>query len=71
LLALKAYGVSQTAALPYALVLHVANFIPLILGGVLTLRLGSRRPDRPGPTPNESDVPPEGREAVYEEITAR
>jgi uncharacterized protein (TIRG00374 family) len=46
LLALKAYGISQTAALPYALVLHVDNFVPFILGGVLTLQLGARRPRR-------------------------
>ena len=29
MLALKAYGVSESAALPYALVLHVSNFVPL------------------------------------------
>jgi glycosyltransferase 2 family protein len=71
LLALKAYGVSQTAALPYALVLHVANFIPLILGGVLTLRIGARRPSRRAPSAAEIELPPDQREALYEEITAR
>jgi hypothetical protein len=64
LLALKAYGVSQTAALPYALVLHVANFIPLILGGVLTLRLGSRGPRRPATLATYTDFAPDGSGAV-------
>jgi hypothetical protein len=59
LLALKAYGISQTAALPYALVLHVANFIPFILGGVLTLQLGARRPRRPAATPTYTEFSPD------------
>jgi uncharacterized protein (TIRG00374 family) len=46
LLALKAYGISQTGALPYALVLHVANFVPFVIAGVVTLQLGARRPRR-------------------------
>jgi hypothetical protein len=29
-LALKAYGVSRTGALPYAIVLHISNFVPLV-----------------------------------------
>lgn len=45
-LALKAYGISQTDALPYALVLHVVNFVPFILAGVITLQLAARRPGR-------------------------
>jgi uncharacterized protein (TIRG00374 family) len=45
-LALKAYGISQTDALPYALVLHVVNFVPFILAGIVTLQLASRRPRR-------------------------
>jgi hypothetical protein len=60
LLALKAYGVSQTRALPYALVLHVANFIPLILGGVVTLRVGARRPRRPASVPTYTGLAPDG-----------
>jgi glycosyltransferase 2 family protein len=59
LLALKAYGVSQTAALPYALVLHVANFIPFILGGALTLQLGARRPRRPVAAPTYTELAPD------------
>jgi uncharacterized protein (TIRG00374 family) len=35
LLALNAYGISNTGALPYALVLHVVNFVPfVVLGGI-------------------------------------
>lgn len=45
-LALKAYGISQTDALPFAIVLHVVNFVPFILAGMLTLQLASRRPRR-------------------------
>ncbi len=45
-LALKAFGISQTEALPYAIVLHVVNFVPFILAGMLTLQLASRRPRR-------------------------
>jgi glycosyltransferase 2 family protein len=60
LLALKAYGISQTAALPYALVLHVANFVPFILGGVLTLQLGARRPRRAGTGAAYTELSPDG-----------
>jgi uncharacterized protein (TIRG00374 family) len=42
--ALAAYGVHQSAALPYALVLHVSNFVPLVIAGVATLRYAARRP---------------------------
>jgi uncharacterized protein (TIRG00374 family) len=42
--ALAAYGVGQSAALPYALVLHVSNFVPLVLGGAITLRYAARQP---------------------------
>ena len=45
-LALHAYHVSQSAALPYALVLHVSNFVPLVLVGALTLHAATRRPTR-------------------------
>jgi hypothetical protein len=41
--ALSAYHVHESAALPYALVLHVSNFVPLVLAGVLTLRYAARR----------------------------
>jgi uncharacterized protein (TIRG00374 family) len=42
-LALKAYGVSQTGALPYAIVLHISNFVPLVLAGAIALRFATRR----------------------------
>jgi glycosyltransferase 2 family protein len=45
-LALHAYHVSQSAALPYALVLHVSNFVPLVLVGVVTLHFAARQPSR-------------------------
>ena len=44
--ALAAYGLHQSAALPYALVLHVSNFVPLVLVGALTLHHAARRPVR-------------------------
>jgi len=45
-LALKAYGLSATAALPCAVVLHVSNFVPLVLAGAITLQFVARRPAR-------------------------
>jgi uncharacterized protein (TIRG00374 family) len=45
-LALHAYGVSQSAALPYALVLHVSNFVPLVLFGAITLHTAARQPSQ-------------------------
>ena len=45
-LALHAYHVPQSAALPYALVLHVANFVPLVAVGVITLHFAARQPPR-------------------------
>jgi uncharacterized membrane protein YbhN (UPF0104 family) len=45
-LALHAYGLSQTQALPAALVLHVTNFVPLVTVGALTLHTAARHPAR-------------------------
>jgi len=45
-LALHAFGVSQSAALPYALVLHVSNFVPLVLVGAITLHSAARQPSQ-------------------------
>jgi uncharacterized protein (TIRG00374 family) len=45
-LALHAYGVPESAALPYALVLHVSNFVPYVLGGAITLHFTARQPAR-------------------------
>jgi uncharacterized protein (TIRG00374 family) len=42
--ALAAYHVSESAALPYALVLHVSNFVPLVVVGAITLRYAARQP---------------------------
>jgi len=42
--ALAAYHVSKSAALPYALVLHVSNFVPLVVVGAITLRYAARQP---------------------------
>jgi uncharacterized protein (TIRG00374 family) len=44
LLALHAYGVSHSVALPYALVLHLVNLVPFIAVGVLLLHYNSRHP---------------------------
>jgi uncharacterized protein (TIRG00374 family) len=46
LIALRTYKIPHSAALPYALVLHIVNFIPyLIIGGIL-LRYNARHPRR-------------------------
>jgi uncharacterized protein (TIRG00374 family) len=44
LIALKAYGVARSAALPCALVLHAVNFVPFVLVGLLLLNHNVRRP---------------------------
>jgi uncharacterized protein (TIRG00374 family) len=41
LLALNAYGISNTGALPYALVLHVVNFLPFVVLGALALHFNA------------------------------
>ncbi len=46
LLALRAYHVPRSSALPYALVLHLVNFVPFVLVGVFLLRYNSRHPVR-------------------------
>ena len=48
LIALKAYGGPASEALPYAVVLHLVNFLPFLLAGGLTLHYNSRHPPRPG-----------------------
>jgi uncharacterized protein (TIRG00374 family) len=52
-LALHAYGVPASIALPYALVLHVSNFVPLVVVGALMLRSATRpsRAPRRAPPP--------------------
>jgi uncharacterized membrane protein YbhN (UPF0104 family) len=44
LIALKAYGVSHSEALPFALVLHLVNFVPFVLVGAFLLHYNSRHP---------------------------
>jgi glycosyltransferase 2 family protein len=44
LIALKAFGVPHSSALPYALVLHAVNFIPFVLVGAVLLHHNARRP---------------------------
>jgi hypothetical protein len=43
LIALKAFRVPHSSALPYALVLHAVNFIPFVLVGAVLLHYNARR----------------------------
>jgi len=44
LIALRAYGVPASSALPYAVVLHLVNFLPFLLVGAFLLHYNSRHP---------------------------
>ena len=44
LIALRAYGVPHSTALPYALVLHLVNFVPFVIIGAGLLHYNSRHP---------------------------
>ena len=46
LIALRAYGIPHSSALPYALVLHAVNFVPFVLVGLLLLQYNSRHSHR-------------------------
>jgi hypothetical protein len=46
LIALNAYGIPHSAALPYALVLHAVNFVPFVVIGVVLLQYNARHPVR-------------------------
>lgn len=46
LIALNAYGLPHSQALPYALVLHVVNFVPFVVVGALLLHYNTRHPVR-------------------------
>jgi hypothetical protein len=46
LIALKAYGLGRSTALPYALVLHLVNFVPFVLVGAGLLHYNARHPPR-------------------------
>jgi uncharacterized protein (TIRG00374 family) len=44
LIALRAYGIPASSALPYAVVLHLVNFLPFVLVGAYLLHYNSRHP---------------------------
>lgn len=44
LIALKAYNIPHSAALPYALVLHLLNFVPFVAVGAFLLHYNHRHP---------------------------
>lgn len=46
LIALKAYGIPHSSALPYALVLHAVNFVPFLLVGFPLLQYNARNSRR-------------------------
>jgi uncharacterized protein (TIRG00374 family) len=46
LIALSAYHIPHSSALPYAVVLHLVNFVPFVAVGALTLHHNSRHPRR-------------------------
>ena len=46
LIALRVYGIPPSSALPYAVVLHLVNFVPFVVVGVLILHYNSRHPRR-------------------------
>jgi uncharacterized protein (TIRG00374 family) len=49
LVALKAYGIHYSSALPYAVVLHLVNIVPFVLVGILLLHYNARHPRRTKP----------------------
>jgi uncharacterized protein (TIRG00374 family) len=53
LIALKAYGIPHSSALPYALVLHAVNFLPFLLVGPFVLQHNLRHPRRGRTTAEE------------------
>jgi len=78
LIALKGYGLSRSTALPYALVLHLVNFLPFLAVGAVLLYYNSRHPrdahaQRRGDTEAralESDREADGEAAGREAATA-
>jgi uncharacterized protein (TIRG00374 family) len=61
-LALNAYGVSRTGALPYAIVLHISNFVPLVSGGAIALHFATRRAARTAGPATYNSADPAARE---------
>jgi hypothetical protein len=45
---MMAYGIPHSSALPYALVLHLVNFVPFVLVGAFLLHYNSRHPRQVG-----------------------
>jgi uncharacterized protein (TIRG00374 family) len=57
LIALKAYGIPHSAALPYALVLHLVNSVPFVVVGILLLHHNARHPFRGKLSASTSETP--------------
>ena len=47
LIALRAYGIPASSALPYAVVLHLVNFVPFVIVGPCLLHYNARHPRGP------------------------
>jgi uncharacterized protein (TIRG00374 family) len=58
LIALKAYGIQRSSALPYALVLHLINFVPFVLVGAGLLHHNARHPRSVDEEPRAHDPAP-------------
>jgi uncharacterized protein (TIRG00374 family) len=58
LIALGAYGIPHSSALPYAVVLHLVNFVPFVLVGTFLLHYNSRHPrvTKTGPNPSRNSL---------------
>jgi len=64
LLALNAYGISHTRALPYALVLHIVNFVPFVVCGGIALHLNALHARRQGRAASAPGPPLQGASAM-------
>jgi glycosyltransferase 2 family protein len=58
LIALNAYRIPHSSALPYAVVLHLVNFVPLVIAGAILLHYNSRHPYSVGEQPRAQDTSP-------------
>ena len=56
LIALKAYGIQRSSALPYALVLHLINFVPFVVVGAGLLHHNARHPRSVAEKPRSHDA---------------
>jgi uncharacterized protein (TIRG00374 family) len=62
LIALRAYGIPSSSALPYVVVLHLVNFVPFVVVGTLTVHYNLRHPRRATlSTPRRPPRPPDRR----------